>query len=247
MTLITKRRLDKMFFDPLYMIIALFGMALVFLPQVLVKNTFSSFSKIRASKPMTGAQVALGILNDAGIYDVSIEAIPGTLSDNYDPTKKVLNLSEEIYSGNSIATFGVAAHEAGHAIQDSKGYIPMKLRAGIFPAVIAGQTLGPILLFAGVGLRYIMGITHFTTLIALAGIALYGAVVLFQIITLPVELNASARAMKALAGGGYLTQNEIPGARKVLTAAALTYVAVALYSLVQLLYWIYVLFGRDRK
>jgi uncharacterized protein len=235
-----------MFYDPLYMFIGLIGMALVFLPQLLVKSTFSSFSKVRASKPMTGAQVALAVLNDAGVYDVNVEPISGTLSDHYDPSKKVIRLSEEIYGGNSIAAFGVAAHEAGHAIQDNKGYIPMKLRAGIFPAVMAGQSLGPILLFAGIGLRYFMGVTHFTNMIALAGIVLYGAVVVFQIVTLPVEFNASGRAMKALAGGGYLTHNEVGGARKVLSAAAMTYVAVALYSLIELLYWIYVLFGRNR-
>ncbi|EKE04554.1 MAG: hypothetical protein ACD_20C00051G0020 [uncultured bacterium] len=235
-----------MFFDPAYMLIAIVGMALVFFPQMLVKGTFAKFSKVLAKKGLTGAQVAKSILTEAGVNDVSIEPTSGTLSDHYDPTKKVIRLSEEIYHGNSVAALGIAAHEVGHAIQDNRGYLPMKLRAGIFPAVQTGQMLGPILLMAGLGLRYFMGMGGFTDLIAIAGIALYGAVVVFHFVTLPVELNASHRAMQALAGGGYLAQNEIGGARKVLNAAALTYVAVALYALMELLYWIWVLFGRNR-
>ena len=235
-----------MIFDPAYMLIAIVGMALVFFPQMLVKGTFAKFSKVLAQKGLTGAQVAKSILTEAGVHDVSIESTSGTLSDHYDPTKKVIRLSEEIYHGNSVAALGIAAHEVGHAIQDNRGYLPMKLRAGLFPAVQTGQMLGPILLMAGLGLRYFMGMGGFTDLIALTGIALYGAVVVFHFVTLPVELNASHRAMQALAGGGYLAQNEVGGARKVLNAAALTYVAVALYALMELLYWIWVLFGRNR-
>ena len=235
-----------MIFDPAYMLIAIVGMALVFFPQMLVKGTFAKFSKVLAQKGLTGAQVAKSILTEAGVHDVSIESTSGTLSDHYDPTKKVIRLSEEIYHGNSVAALGIAAHEVGHAIQDNRGYLPMKLRAGLFPAVQTGQMLGPILLMAGLGLRYFMGMGGFTDLIAITGIALYGAVVVFHFVTLPVELNASHRAMQALAGGGYLAQNEVGGARKVLNAAALTYVAVALYALMELLYWIWVLFGRNR-
>ncbi|OGI17546.1 MAG: hypothetical protein A2255_07305 [Candidatus Melainabacteria bacterium RIFOXYA2_FULL_32_9] len=235
-----------MFYDPGYMLVAIVGMALVFIPQMLVKGTFSKFSKVLAQKGLTGEQVAKNILSDAGVHDVSVEPTKGTLSDHYDPTKKVIRLSEEIYYGNSVAALGVAAHEVGHAIQDNRGYLPMKLRAGIFPAVQTGQMLGPILLMAGLGLRYFMGMGGFTDLIAITGIVLYGAVVAFHFITLPVELNASHRAMQALAGGGYLVQNEIGGAKKVLSAAAMTYIAVALYALIELLYWVWVLFGRNR-
>jgi len=235
-----------MFADPLYMIVAFAGMALIFLPQLLIKSTFEKFSKVKASKNVTGAEVARAILAGAGITDVNVVSTPGELSDHYDPSQKIIRLSEKIYHGNSVAAYGVAAHEVGHAIQDYQGYLPMKLRTGILPAVQAGQMLGPILLMAGIGLRAFMGIGGFTDLIALLGIVLYGSVVLFHIVTLPVEFNASSRAIKALASGGYVTESEIGSSKKVLFAAALTYVAVALYALMELLYWIWVLFGRNR-
>ncbi len=233
------------YFDPAYMLIGIIGMALVFIPQMLVKNTYKKFAKIRTSNNLTGADVARSMLQGAGINDVLVEPTSGTLSDHYDPSKKVVRLSEDIYYGNSISSFGIAAHEVGHAIQDYQGYMPMKLRAGIFPAVQTGQMLGPLLIMAGLGLRYLAGMGEFTTLIALIGIALYGSVVLFHLVTLPVELNASSRAIKVLAGGGYLVDHrEVDGAKKVLSAAALTYVAVALYALIELLYWIWIFFGR---
>lgn len=232
-----------MFFNPIFMIMA---MVLIFVPQMIVKGTFSKFSKVKATKNLTGAQVAKSLLNDAGIYNINIEPIEGSLSDHYDPVQKVLRLSSEIYYGDSVAAYGVAAHEVGHAIQDNTGYLPMKIRAGILPAVNLGQTLGPILLMASIGLRFLANLGEFTTTIALIGIILYASVVLFHFVTLPVELNASSRAMRALATGGYLVDDERSGARKVLSAAALTYIAVALYALVELLYWIWVLFGRNR-
>lgn len=233
------------YFDPVYMLVAVVGMILIFVPQMLVKNTYSKYAKVRASNNLTGADVARSMLQNAGIHDVQVESTQGTLSDHYDPAKRVIRLSEDIYYGNSISSFGIAAHEAGHAVQDHQGYMPMKLRAGIFPAVQTGQMLGPILIMAGLGLRYFAGMGEFTTLIALIGIALYGSVVLFHLITLPVEFDASMRAIKVLAGGGYLVDDrEIGGAKKVLTAAALTYIATALYALIELLYWVWVFFGR---
>ncbi len=237
-----------MFYDPIYMILAIVGMALVFIPQMLVKNTYSKYSEVISSTGMTGAQVAQAILRDNGIYDVRIEPTKGELTDHYDPTDKVIRLSENVYGANSIAAQGVAAHEVGHAIQDNQGYLPMKMRAGIFPLVNLGQFLGPLLLMGGLGLRLFMHSSFggMTDLIALIGIVLYGSVVLFHIITLPVELNASFRAVKALANGGYVVDDEIGGAKKVLSAAALTYIATALYALMELLYWIWVFFGRSR-
>ena len=233
------------FFNPIFLIL---GLIFTVLPQMLVKGTFAKYSEIKAGKNMTGAQVAQSILNDAGVYDVKVEPIEGSLSDHYDPTVKVLRLSQDVYYGNSVSAYGVAAHEVGHAIQDNQRYLPMQLRTGILPAVQAGQAFGPMLVMAGIGLRFFMHSSGgFTDLIALAGIALYGAVVLFHFVTLPVELNASGRGLKALASGGYLDKSEVGGARNVLTAAAMTYIAVALYALIELLYWIWMLFGnRDR-
>lgn len=236
------------FMSPGYMFISLIGMVIIFIPQMLIKSTYKKFSKIKAATNMTGGDVAKSILQNAGINDVAVIPIGGELSDHYDPAKKTVNLSEDIFYGNSISSLGIAAHEVGHAMQDNQGYLPMKIRAGIFPAVQTGQMLGPLLLMVGLGLRFGLGMGEFTTLIALTGICLYGAVVLFQIVTLPVEFNASFRAVKALAGGGYLVdKKELGGAEAVLTAAALTYVAAALYALIELLYWVWIFFGRNNR
>jgi len=235
------------YMSPEYMLLSLIGMALVFIPQMLVMGTYKKFAKVQAANNLTGADVAKNILKYAGINNVEVVPVQGQLSDHYDPSQKVVRLSEDIYYGKSISSYGIAAHEVGHAMQDFQGYLPMKLRAGIFPAVQAGQMLGPFLLMAGLGLRYVAGFGGFTDLIALTGIALYGAVVVFHIVTLPVEFNASFRAIKVLADGGYLVDNnEVNGAKAVLSAAALTYVATALYALMELLYWVWVFFGRNR-
>jgi Zn-dependent membrane protease YugP len=235
-----------MFFSPEYMFIMIIGLILTFIPQMLVKSTFGKYSKVKSSRGATGAEIAKFLLNDAGIDNISVERVEGELTDHYDPKGKVLRLSDSVYGSDSIAAIGVAAHEAGHAIQDNKNYAPMKLRSEIFPAVMIGQNLGPILIMISLGLQAVMHISGITTIFALIGIALYGAVVLFQIITLPVELNASDRAMYALVNGGYLTREEAGGARKVLTAAAMTYVAAALYAIIQILYYVWLLFGRNR-
>ncbi|MDD3149506.1 MAG: zinc metallopeptidase [Candidatus Gastranaerophilales bacterium] len=232
------------FYDSFYMIIAILGMILVFIPQMLVKSTFAKFSKIQAANNMTGADVAREILKNNGITNVVVEPVQGELTDHYDPAQKVVRLSEPVYNGTSVAAQGIAAHEIGHVIQDFKGYLPMKLRAGIFPAAQAGQQIGPFLLMGGIFLRMFMGMGGFTDLIALTGIVFYAGAVLFHIVTLPVEFNASFRALKALSSGGYLETSEISGARSVLGAAAMTYVATALYSLMELIYWIWQFFGR---
>jgi len=138
----------------------------------------------------------------------------------------------------------IAAHEAGHAIQDSINYAPMRLRAGVFPLVQTGQFLGPLLLMAGLGLRFMVNLGALTDLIAITGIMLYGSVVVFHIVTLPVEFNASQRAIRVLVDGGYIVDEEISGAKKVLTAAAFTYIATALYALMELVYWVWTFFGR---
>lgn len=235
-----------MYFDNFYIMLFVVGMILTGLPQMLVKSTYERFAKVPVKNSMTGMEVAKSILSKNGITDVDVVSTSGKLSDHYDPTQKVVRLSEEIYHGRSISALGIAAHEVGHAIQDNKGYLPMKMRAGLFPAVMAGQSLGPILIMVGILLRSFSGSPFFEQ-IAVLGLMLYACVALFQIITLPVEIDASRRAVRALADGGYLVDGEeVSGSKKVLTAAACTYVAAALYSLLELAYWAWVVFGRSR-
>ena len=236
-----------MLFDSSYMILIVFGLVLTALPQLWVKNTYKKYTKVPAKMGLTGADIARKILAENNIADVSVESTPGELSDHYDPSKKVVRLSENIYSGRTVSAASIAAHEVGHAIQDNRGYYPMKIRAGLFPAVNFGQTLGPWLMIIGIMLR---SSAHFGfgDEIAILGLMFYASVFLFQVVTLPVEINASQRALRALVDGGYLAEGEeISGGKRVLTAAACTYIAAALYSLLELAYWAWRVFGsRDR-
>lgn len=236
-----------MFFDSSYIILVVFGLLLTGLPQLLVRNTYKKYTQVPSKMGLTGADVARRILAENNITDVSVENTPGELSDHYDPSAKVVRLSESIYGGRSVSAAGIAAHEVGHAIQDNRGYYPMKIRAGLFPSVMLGQTLGPWLMIIGIMLR---SSAHFGfgDEIALIGLTFYASVFLFQVITLPVEINASQRALRALADGGYLAEGEeFLGGKRVLTAAACTYIAAALYSLLELAYWAWRVFGsRDR-
>lgn len=236
------------FHDPFYIVIMLVGMAIVTIPQFIVKNTYQKFLEKPTRNNLTGREVAENILAKAGINGVKVEATEGMLSDHYDPRSKTVRLSRDNYYGTSLAAVSVAAHEVGHVMQDMSGYIPMKIRAGIVPFVNIGQFLGPLLLMAGIGLRVFLASSNpgLYNLIALTGIIFYGSSVMFHIVTLPVEFNASNRAILSLANGGYIQNEEVSGARKVLNAAALTYVATALYSLIELLYWAWMLFGRGR-
>lgn len=207
--------------------------------QVKVKSTYSKFSSVPSKSGMTGADVAKAILHAENIvlsHDPSsmppgsacgLEAIPGHLTDHYDPRDRVLRLSEEVYRGQSVAALGIAAHEVGHAIQHARLYSPLMMRNVIYPISNIGSSLAFPLFFIGL-------IFSFPILLQI-GIGLFTLAVFFTIITLPVELNASSRAMRALAGGGYLAEDELKGARKVLTAAALTYVAAAAMAVVNLL------------
>jgi len=237
-----------MFFDSTYLILIGFGLLLTALPQLWVKNTYQKYTKVSAKMGLTGADVARKILSENNITDVVVESTPGELSDHYDPSKKVVRLSEKIYSGRTVSAAGIAAHEVGHAIQDNRGYYPMKIRAGLFPAVNFGQTLGPWLMIIGIMLRSSANF-GFGDEIAILGLIFYASVFLFQLITLPVEINASQRAIRALADGGYLAEGEeLSGGKRVLTAAACTYIAAALYSLIELAYWAWRVFGsRDRN
>lgn len=226
------------FFYDRTMILVLAGLVLSLLASAMVKSTFAKYAKVRSMSGMTGAQAAERILHSAGIYDVAITKVAGNLTDHYDPRTKTLRLSDATYANASVAAVGVAAHECGHAIQDQKHYGPLVLRSTLVPAANLGSSLAwPVFL---VGL--IASIPALTT----AGIVLFGLAVLFQLVTLPVEINASRRATALLESTGILGSTENQGVKKVLTAAALTYVASLAASVLQLLRLIILAGGRRR-
>lgn len=198
--------------------------------QQKVKSTFHRFSQIMAASRRSAAEVARNILAQAGIDDVRVEKVPGHLSDHYDPRKKVLRLSESVYSSSSLAALGVAAHEAGHAIQHHQRYAPLYLRNAIYPVANLGSSLAFPLFFIG----FLFSRQGPSILMDL-GILLFIGAVAFSVITLPVEFNASSRALNILYQGGYLREKELEGARQVLKAAALTYVAATAMAIMQLL------------
>lgn len=228
------------FFDPT-MILVLIGAALSMWASARVNSTFQKYSQVRSMTGMTGAEAARRLLNSQGIYDVSIEAISGRLTDHYDPRTKTLRLSEPVYQSTSVSAIGVAAHECGHAIQDNVNYAPLKLRGAFVPVANLGSQLSWPLILIGLIIGG-MGSTMVNI-----GIWMFVLVVLFQLITLPVELNASRRAVVLLDQTGILHGEEVGQTRKVLGAAALTYVAAAAASILQLLRLV-ILFGgrRDR-
>ncbi|MCG0276931.1 MAG: zinc metallopeptidase [Thermanaeromonas sp.] len=209
--------------------------------QFKVQATFEQYSRIPSRRGLTGAQVAREILDRAGLHDVRVEMIQGFLSDHYDPRSKVLRLSPAVYQSSSLASLGVAAHEAGHALQHGTGYIPLHIRSSLVPLVSFGSNLAIPLLILGL----IMGIPSLARL----GIYAFLLVVIFSLVTLPVEFNASRRAVALLEGGGYLTVQELRGAKEVLNAAALTYVAAALAAILNLLRLIMLMgfFGRREE
>lgn len=208
--------------------------------QSAVQNTYKRFSRVAARAGVTAAQAAQIVLNSQGVYDVEISRVRGTLTDHYDPRSKTLRLSDGVCDSSSIAALGIAAHEAGHAIQHAQGYGPLMIRNSIVPVVNFGSKMSMPLLLIGLFLN--------SYYLALFGVALYGLAVAFQLITLPVELNASRRAMQALTATGLLAQDEAPKARKVLNAAASTYLAAAFAAVAQLLRLLSIVDrGRDRR
>lgn len=229
-------------FNSWYLIVILMAV-ICMIAQGNVTSTFNKYSKVANSRGYTGADVAKMLLHQNGIYDVQVEHIRGSLTDHYDPVKKVLRLSDSVYGSKSVAALGVAAHETGHAVQHAKGYVPLTLRSAIFPIVnFSSKVAMPIFI---IGLL-IGGLINSYNL-ALIGAVLFGAVVVFQLVTLPVEFNASSRALKMLGDYNYLEPNEVSGARKVLSAAAMTYVAAAASSIVQLLRLLSIIgVGRNR-
>ena len=205
--------------------------------QIMVKSAFSEYSKVRNSRGLTGADAAREILDRNGLTNVRIEHISGSLTDHYDPTANVIRLSDDVYGSATVAAVGVAAHEAGHAVQYAEGYFPIKIRNAIIPVTRFGSSLSTPLVILGLALSRDFLIT--------AGILLFCAVVLFQAITLPVEFNASGRALKTLRSSHFLEDDEMKGARRVLTAAAMTYVAAMLTSLMSLIRLILLSRNRD--
>lgn len=227
------------FFSPLYLLFALPALALGLWAQMRVKSAFNKYSRVRSGTGITGAQAARRILDSNGLNMVSIERVNGFLSDHYDPRSKTLRLSPQVFDTPSLAAVGVAAHEAGHAIQDQKHYAPLRLRSLMVPSVQFGSWLGPIVFMVGLFMSSAAGDT-----IALIGLVLFGLTALFAVVTLPVEFDASRRAKKLLVTDGVLTPQEVKGVDKVLDAAALTYVAAALQAIMTLLYYAFLLFGR---
>lgn len=223
------------YWDPT-MILVLIGAMLSMWASSRVNSTFQKYAKVRSMTGMTGAEAAKRLLNSQGIYDVTVQAVRGQLTDHYDPRTKTVNLSEAVYGQTSIAAVGVAAHECGHAIQDNVGYAPLRMRAAFVPVANLGSKLSIPLILIG----FFLGMTPFVEF----GIWMFVAVVLFQVITLPVEFNASSRAVKLLDQVGILQGQEVDGTRKVLGAAALTYVAAVAASVLQLLRLVLIFGGR---
>lgn len=223
------------YFDPTYFLV-LIGAVLCMWASAKVKSTYAKYERVRSRSGMTGAEAAARILQMSGIRDVQIQHVAGDLTDHYDPRKKVLRLSDTVYGSTSVAAIGVAAHECGHALQHQQGYAPLKLRSLLVPAANLGSRLGLPLVILGLalGLSFeLPGGGYFS--LAQIGIWIFSFAVLFQVVTLPVEFNASGRALRMLGDYGILNGDEVDDCKHVLGAAALTYVAAAASSILQLL------------
>ncbi|KRM33248.1 zinc-dependent proteinase [Agrilactobacillus composti DSM 18527 = JCM 14202] len=225
------------FFDPTFILVIL-GLALSGMASAYVNSTYRKYDEVRSQRGVTATEAARYILDDAGIHDVQIRQISGDLTDNYDAKNKLLSLSESTADSTSVAAIGVAAHEVGHAIQDHTNYLPLRLRAGLVPLTNIGTTISFPLIILGVIMSWNQTLIHI-------GIAAFAIALIFQLVTLPVEFNASMRAVSILANGDLLNSEEVPLVKKVLTAAALTYVAAALATFLQLLRLV-LLFGNNR-
>ncbi|RMF73242.1 MAG: zinc metallopeptidase [Acidobacteria bacterium] len=224
-----------MFFDPVYWLVIGIGLLLGFWAQARVKGTFAKYSRMPVRSGVTGAQVAEAILRARGIRDVRIVPVAGELTDHYDPRRKVLRLSQPVYGARSMAAAGVAAHEVGHAIQHAEGYWPLRFRSAWVPVANIGSGLSYVVII----LALLLGgtATALGQSLAVAGVALFATTTVFTLVTLPVEFDASKRALATLEQSGLIARDELDGARRVLNAAALTYVAAFVTSLLTLLYW----------
>ena len=227
------------YYDYTYWMMILPVLLITIYAQAKVSSNFNKYSRITNRRYLTGAQAAEAVLRQHGIYDVRIERVAGKLTDHYDPRTNVIRLSSSVYDSPTIAAVGVAAHEAGHAVRYAVGYGPIRLRSALIPVTQVGSQFGIVLLFLGI-------ILSFEPLF-LVGIVLFGATTVFQLVTLPVEYNASHRAIETIESGHLLDDEELVGAKKVLSAAALTYVAALLTSVVQLLRFILLFAGRNDR
>lgn len=230
-----------MIFDPMYFLFIAPAMLLAFIAQAWIRSAYTNGMQVHAR--MTGAEAARYILDKNGLHDIPIEETHGQMSDHYSPTERVVRLSTEVYRTPSLTAVGIAAHEVGHALQHAFGYLPLVLRNIAVPLAQFGSPLGMLLLFAGIGL----GLSGLGGYFAWAGIILFSGVVVFQLVNLPVEFNASTRAKQQLVQLGIVDAQEMSPVRSVLTAAALTYVAAALQSLMQLLYFLMIIMGGSRS
>jgi uncharacterized protein len=219
-----------MFFDPIYLLFALPGLLLSMWASYRVRVAFDTYSQVGAAHGYTGAQAAQRLLDDAGLQDVGIVETEGYLSDHYDPTSRQLALSSGVYHGRSLASIGVACHEAGHALQHATGYVPLGLRSILVPTAGIGSTVGYMVMAVGLFL---------SPWVVLVGAAIFSTVLLFQVVTLPVEFDASARAKQLIVEAGIIEPWEREGVDRVLNAAALTYVAAAVSTLMVLLYYLF--------
>jgi Zn-dependent membrane protease YugP len=239
--------IEAMFFDIRYLLfVALPIMALSFFASSWVKRTYQQYSQVRNSNGQSGVEVARSILRAAGLSEVTIQVIDGDLSDNYDPRTKTLNLSRAVAEGRSVASEAVVAHEIGHAQQDQQGYFAMRWRSSLVPAANLGSQAGPMIVIAGLVLSAFTrsGVGLY---VALAGLILFAGVVLFQLVTTPVELNASQRALRLLADNGVILPEEQSGVRRMLRAAAFTYWVALFGAILTLLYYVSLVLGSRRE
>lgn len=228
------------FFNPTYLMFMLPAILLMVAVQWYVNSAYKKWSQVPTRNNFTGAQAAQRLMQRAGLYGVQIEAVQGKLADHYDPRTKVLRLSPNVYQGKSVASMAIAAHELGHALQDQEGYFPLRFRSAIVPVVNIGSYLGWIFIFIGL----LIGITE----LAWLGLIIFAGGALFALATLPVELNASARAKRMLVESGLIVgEQEQKGVNNVLNAAALTYVAALITAVMQLLYYATLVFGGGRR
>ena len=231
-------------FDWTYLAIVLPCLILSLWASSSVNSTFQKYAKIHSSRNLTGAEAAQRVLNAHGVRVVRIERVSGNLTDHYDPKTNVIRLSDSVHSSTSVAAIGVAAHEAGHAVQYAQSYAPIKLRAAIIPITNIGSKLAMPLILAGILFSFL---GSFSTMLVYLGIAAFSLSLIFQLVTLPVEFNASRRAMETIENSGLLTTEEQRGARKTLKAAAMTYVAATAVALAQLVRLILLFGGRNRR